>query len=407
MSRLRSLRFRVFAAIGLIALVSVGLAFLIGAVLTRRAVERNTLRDVAAQADLIREREEDTVNPFSESTKKSLAPVLARHEAQLFIFELSAAPLYLSAEDVARLRDRRRLDGTVSVDGTRYFYAARRVPNRPDRAFILLRPTEVVASSWRPHLQGLVTGAAAAALLAALASFFLARAIARPGGRVAEASRSLAAERSPEPLPVSGASELASLAQSFNDMAEQLARARAAERSFLLSVSHELKTPLTAIRGYAEGLEEGVLPAQEAAETIRREAGRLERLVRDLLDLARMNRAEFSVRREPIDLGLAAHEVVRRYEPQARSFGVTLEARVEEPARALGDADRTLQVISNLVENALRYTPRGRGCAQRTFPMRSTASTSTRATATSAPSAPGLAWRSSRSSPTGWTARST
>ena len=85
------------------------------------------------------------------------------------------------------------------------------------------------------------------------------------------------------------------LAQTFNDMAAQLNQAREAERNFLLSVSHELKTPLAAIRGYAEGLEEGVFTGDEAAATIREEARRLERLVRDLLDLARMNRREFVV----------------------------------------------------------------------------------------------------------------
>jgi two-component system sensor histidine kinase BaeS len=142
-------------------------------------------------------------------------------------------------------------------------------------------------------------------------------------------------------------------------MAEQLARAREAERSFLLSVSHELKTPLTAIRGYAEAAAEGAIPPDEAAETIVREAARLERLVRDLLDLARMNKSEFSVHAEPIDLGVAAREAVARYEGQARSFGVALEAFAPLPAPAIGDADRTIQVVSNLVENALRVTPPG------------------------------------------------
>ena len=142
-------------------------------------------------------------------------------------------------------------------------------------------------------------------------------------------------------------------------MATQLGKARAAERSFLLSVSHELKTPLTAIRGYAEGLADGAVTVDEAAETIGRESERLERLVRDLLDLARMNKSEFSVLSEPIDLGVAAREAVRRYEAQARSFGVALEAVSPLSAPAVGDGDRTLQVVSNLVENALRLTPPG------------------------------------------------
>ena len=249
-----------------------------------------------------------------------------------------------------------QLNGTVTVDGERSFYAARLVGGK---GFVLLRPTDVVASSWRPHVRGLLIGAAAAATLAALAAFFLARAIARPVRRVSEAARTLAYDESPAPIPVEGPRELAVLAESFNESAAQLTKARAAERQFLLSVSHELKTPLTAIRGYAEGLADGVLDAGEAAETIGREALRLERLVQDLLDLARMNKSEFSVQRVPIDLAEIAREVARRYEGQATGFDVDLRVVVDGPAPAVGDTDRMVQVVSNLVENALRITPPG------------------------------------------------
>jgi len=164
---------------------------------------------------------------------------------------------------------------------------------------------------------------------------------------------------SPDPVPLGGSAELAMLAQTFNDMAAQLNRAREAERNFLLSVSHELKTPLAAIRGYAEGLEDGVFSSDEAASTIREEARRLERLVRDLLDLARMNRKEFVVHHERIDLAEVAREVARRYDGDARAAGVELECETEAPAPAVADMDRVLQVVSNLVENALRSTTAG------------------------------------------------
>ncbi len=105
-------------------------------------------------------------------------------------------------------------------------------------------------------------------------------------------------------------------------MADELADSREAERAFLLSVSHELKTPLTAIRGYAEGLADGAFDADEAARVIGLEAGRLERLVRDLLDLARMNRSEFSIRTGPVDVAAVAREAVQRHEAAARGFDV-------------------------------------------------------------------------------------
>ena len=226
---------------------------------------------------------------------------------------------------------------------------------------MLLRPASSTNSAWRPHVEGLIVAALATAALAALIAFLLARAIARPVRRVAEATRGLAGSTDAPPLvPVEGPRELALLAESFNEVAVALAKAREAERAFLLSVSHELKTPLTAIRGYAEGLREGALPADEAAATIVRESRRLERLVGDLLDLARMRKAEFSVRREPIDLRAIAREALRRYESQAREFGVTPRGRrARRRRRRSATPTATLQIVSNLVENALRLTPAG------------------------------------------------
>ena len=352
---MKGLRGRLAAAIGLVALLSVGVAFVIGAVLTRRTVEANALRDLRAEADVYAARERNAVLPCGPSLR-SLRVVLGRQGKRVLCERLSTPTPYVDAALVAQLRRGRSVDGTYTVDGERLFYAARLVKQR---GFVLLRPTSAVSSSWSPFLRGLAIGALVAVALAALAALALARAISRPVRRVAEASRRLGNQDPPPTVPVEGPTELASLAQSFNDMADQLARARVAERDFLLSVSHELKTPLTAIRGYAEGLSDNAVSLDEAAETIRREAERLERLVHDLLDLARMRKSRFSIRREPIDLAVAAREVVGRYAAPARSFDVELDCETTDTAPALGDADRLLQVVSNLVENALRVTPAG------------------------------------------------
>jgi two-component system OmpR family sensor kinase len=216
----------------------------------------------------------------------------------------------------------------------------------------------VNSAAWHPFLVDLLIGALAGAGIAAVLSLLLARSIARPLQRVAAATRALASDERHEPLEPEGTTEIVALADAFNQMVEQLAASRDAERAFLLSVSHELKTPLTAIRGYAEGLGEGAFEPEEAARVITTESGRLDRLVRDLLDLARMNRAEFSVRSEAVDLAEVAREAARRHEPTARELGVDLRAVAEE-AWVTGDADRILQIASNLVENALRETPAG------------------------------------------------
>jgi two-component system sensor histidine kinase BaeS len=223
---------------------------------------------------------------------------------------------------------------------------------------IVLRPASSRAAAWRPFLGDLLTAALAGAVLAAALSFFAARSIVRPLQRVVDATRRVASRERPEPLPAQGTTELAALTTAFNQMVEQLTISREAERNFLLSVSHELKTPLTAIRGYAEGLADGAFDPDDAARVIGLEAGRLERLVRDLLDLARMHRSEFAVRREPVDLAEIAREAVRRHSATAQDFGVELTARGEE-SWVEADHDRLLQVTSNLVENALRETPAG------------------------------------------------
>jgi signal transduction histidine kinase len=354
MTALNALRTRLFLAIAGIVVLSIGATFAVGLTLTRREVEKATLRDVSHQADLLFPLARATVAPSLHL--EGLQPFLKKQEQIIKgPLPLDASTPYLTPETAAKLRGKRPVDGTIRVDGTSYFFAAREVQGR---AFVLLRPKHI-ATAGSPFLKALTLAALVGASLAALAALLLSRAVARPVRRVLEASRRLARGLAPSPVPVEGPNELRALATSFNEMAEQLRKARDAERSFLLSVSHELKTPLTAIRGYAEALDDEAVTVDEAVETIRLESARLERLVHDLLDLARMNKAEFSIRSEPIDLGDAAREVYRRYEQHARAFDVRLEVEADEVAPAQGDSDRILQVVSNLVENALRLTPAG------------------------------------------------
>jgi two-component system OmpR family sensor kinase len=349
-----SLGLRLFAAIALALMLSLSVTLVVGAALTRRAVEQATLRDLAHQADLLASRERTSIAPLAHLAE--LRSYLARQGERVVTVPLGASSPYFSQSDAEKLASGASIHGTATADGKRFFFAAVPVGGA---AFIVLRTAHLGASTWRPYLEGLLIAVLGGGTLAALVSFLLARAIARPVRRVADATRTLAEQRSPQALSEEGVDELRSLVRSFNEMAERLARARAAERVFLLSVSHELKTPLTAIRGYAEALAESAVSVDDASETIRREAARLERLVQDLLDLARLNRSEFSIRSEPIDLADAVHEVVRRYAVQARAFGVALEAVADMAAPAVGDGDRVLQVVSNLVENALRLTPSG------------------------------------------------
>ena len=201
-------------------------------------------------------------------------------------------------------------------------------------------------------------GLALIAVLGLLGAWILSRSVVRPVRRLAEASHRIAdAGGAAEPVKPQGPRELRDLATSFNDMNAKLAKAQETEQAFLLSVSHELKTPLTSIRGYAEGIGDGTVKSADGAEVIGAESSRLERLVGDLLESGRMRKSAFAVRRETVDLAALAQDVARRYEGTARDAGLALYLKTEAGGAAVADNDRLLQVVSNLVENAIRCTP--------------------------------------------------
>lgn len=246
--------------------------------------------------------------------------------------------------------------GTIEVAGRSLIYAARLTPTGK---IVLIRPASIAFSEWRPFMASLVLAGLGGILLAAVLSFLLARRLIRPIGELSVATRRLAKGETGVAVPVRGDDELADLGASFNEMSDELSRAREAQARFLESVSHELRTPLTSIRGYSEALEEGAIAPAESARVIGAEADRLERLVTDLIDLARFGRADFSVAREPVELAGVVEQSVERHLPRARGMGVELSGAGPRDAWVLGDEDRILQAVSNLIENALRITPSG------------------------------------------------
>ena len=246
--------------------------------------------------------------------------------------------------------------GTVDVAGRSLIYAARLTPTGE---IVLIRPASIAFSEWRPFMGSLVLAGLGGVLLAVVLSFLLARRLTRPIGELAAATRRLAQGEAGVAVPVRGEDELADLGASFNEMSDELSRAREAQERFLESVSHELRTPLTSIRGYAEALEEEAIPPAESARVIGAEADRLDRLVADLLDLARFGRSGFSVAHEPVDLAGIVEEALERHLPRAREVGVELSGTGTPGDWVEGDHDRILQAVSNLIENALRVTPAG------------------------------------------------
>jgi two-component system sensor histidine kinase BaeS len=349
---LRSLRAREFVAVLVAVLASVGITLVIAAALVRSSAKHEALKSLSRQAALIAEQQQSGAG----RTPSSLGMFFDTQQERLAILSLPQAALLLPQSGGSRLRAGKPAHGSVVVGGHRYLYAARAVDGH---AIVLLRSAKLESSDLEPYTIAFGIAAAVGVALAAIAAFLLARAVARPIERVSTASLALAAGEHPGPLPVEGPTELASLAASFNKLSEDLDRAKDAERSFLLSVSHELKTPLAAIRGHGEALIDGVMTVPRAAGVIVQESKRLERLVRDLLDLARLNQHAFSVTPRQIDLTTVVHQVVERHGAESVRVGVTLVGDTNGSAPVVADPDRTLQVLSNLVENALRTTPSG------------------------------------------------
>ena len=187
-----------------------------------------------------------------------------------------------------------------------------------------------------------------------------------------ETTERLTAGDSSARAPEEGGDEIAAVARSFNRMADQLLeRARALEasdqarRQLLADVSHELMTPLTAMRGYIEtlGMPELQLNAPTRERYLRivsEETGRLEHIIGDLLDLARLDGGGITLRREQVPVELLFNRASERHERELAARGVTLERIIGDDAALLtGDPDRLEQVLQNLVANALRFTPPG------------------------------------------------
>ena len=187
----------------------------------------------------------------------------------------------------------------------------------------------------------------------------LARRITRPLAAAEDATRRIAAGDLDVRVPeTTDDDELASLTRSVNTMAEALARSRGLERQFLLAVSHDLRTPLTSIRGFAEAIADGVEPDHaKAASVIAAESRRLERLVGDLLELAKLDARQFSLHLGRVDVAEVVGVTAEGFRPELDDLGI--ELTVDVPATGLlfahADADRLAQAVANLVENASKY----------------------------------------------------
>jgi two-component system sensor histidine kinase ResE len=216
------------------------------------------------------------------------------------------------------------------------------------------------ADIFLPLLQAGVVGLIAAFIM----SLILTRSVVRPLQDVAKAVSNVARGKVDERAPVRGPLEVRIVAEAFNEMAEQVAQTQQAQRDFLANVTHDLRTPLTSIQGFSQAIIDGVASnpeaAQRAAQIIHDESARLNRMVEELLDLARIEAGKLSMTRQGLQLADILNAVGERLTPRAKENGLTLTLEVPSSLPIIGgDGDRLAQVYTNLIDNAIKHTPEG------------------------------------------------
>lgn len=230
---------------------------------------------------------------------------------------------------------------------------------------IVAKPVTELREQWLTLLGRLALALAVGVGLAGVLFWWLSRRLTEPVLTLTRATQDVAAGRYDVDIPdARGSDEISLLSDRFRRMVAQLAQAEKQKKAFLMSVSHELRTPLTAIRGHVEALREGIVSepdqVRSSLDIVAAETDRLERLVGDVLDLAKLQAHRFTVRQEEVDLGRVLDHAYGSFAEEARrrEIDYRLEAGVEAPV-IVSDGDRVLQVISNLLSNAFRWTPDG------------------------------------------------
>jgi len=232
-------------------------------------------------------------------------------------------------------------------------------------AIVVAKAQDVVRDQWLPLVARLAAAFAIGGLLAWLLGLWLSRRISGPVEALAKASDEIAHGNYAVHVPVGpGGNEISHLSERFNEMAARLAATEERERQFLMSVSHELRTPLTAIKGHVDALRDGLVDDPElvgaSLEVVASEATRLERLVGDVLDLAKLRAHRFTVQTEEVDMGRLIEHAYGSFGDEARRREIDYELQGSETAPTIiTDGDRVLQVITNLLKNAFRWTPDG------------------------------------------------
>ncbi|HET9674743.1 MAG TPA: HAMP domain-containing sensor histidine kinase [Gaiellaceae bacterium] len=370
----RTLRFRLpalfLAGIALAVLIATALALRLYQDYTREQSVRELRREVLGLSELFLPQIARGAQTFApRRLEQTTGDRIYYTGIELFPGENSGfRPLPPNVIDVNALPKDRSIvfEFTPGDDDRRYLGVARPLEQKGVRlgAFVVAKPRAELQQEWVTLLQRLAISMIVAVLIAAGLAWYLSRRISVPMRSLAEAADRIADGRYDVEIPdVPSDDEIGHLADRFREMAARLAEADERERNFLMSVSHELRTPLTAIRGHVDALREGVVEDPELAsaslDVIAVEADRLSRLVGDILDLAKLDAHRFTLLQEEVDMESLCEQAYSAFSEEARRRAIDYTRDVDGRPVIVTDGDRVLQIISNLLQNAFRWTPDG------------------------------------------------
>ena len=365
----RSLASRTILVTTAVAVVAVAIAGAIALSLVRGAAESQARTTLGRQADLVASALDNRTGSGAALANRPARLMTLLRAQRIQIVQVSAAGQVRGRADLASPADLAALGAGQPVSRVeragplgRAFVEGRPVDG--GGGVLLREPASVVSSDLADARKRVALALVAGLAAAVVAGVVLARILARPLQRAASAAHALSTGRRDVRVEPEGPAEVAEVADALNRLSGALAWSEARQRDFLLSVSHELRTPLTAVRGYAEALADGVVPpdaVEATGATMLAEAQRLDRLVSDLLDLARLGAQDFRVDLATVDLADLVRRAGEVWTQRCTPEGV--ELRVEAPPAPLlvrTDATRARQIVDGLAENALRVTPSGR-----------------------------------------------
>ncbi|MCK6539392.1 MAG: ATP-binding protein [Anaerolineales bacterium] len=359
-----SLRSRLWLSYAFVIAVALGVvAFVLLAYLIRNPVlARQTQQQLITVRDLILAAPQRFVNNPS-----LLDEISQSNDVRVIVFDSSRETVIDTNPEKPHIPFPRRnvlnRNSQIALDaeGSAWLYTSSRLPNGLILVVTAPRPRAPALAIFTDEFFAPIVQAGLIALaLSLILAFALSRWVADPLQKVISAARSYPAEDA-QPVEPRGPREVQDLTRAFNSMVARVHASQRSQKDFVANVSHELKTPLTSIQGFAQAILDDTADTPEArkqaAQVIYDEAARLHRMALDLLDLARLEAGTADLEMSNVDVRSLLQNVVEKFTPQADKAGVTLRLDVPNGLPAItGDGDRLGQVFSNLVDNALKFT---------------------------------------------------